>query len=177
MRTPKLLALVLAAGLVLAACGDDSSTSTEDTSAPSADATTTTAASATAATVRLESGGELGDHLVDAQGFTLYLFEKDQGTTTACTGGCTTNWPAATASGTPVAGPGVDGSKLATASTGQLTYDGHLLYRFAGDKAAGDTNGTKVAAWYAVGPDGKAIELDEDEGTSSTQATMGGADY
>jgi predicted lipoprotein with Yx(FWY)xxD motif len=173
MRTPKLpaigLALLLSAGLALAACGDDSSTATSDTSASGA----TSTSAAAAATVRVESGA-LGDHLVDAEGFTLYLFEKDQGTTTACTAACSTNWPAATASGTPTAGAGVDQSKLATASTGQLTYNGHLLYRFAGDTAAGDTNGTKVPSWYAVGPDGKGIELDE---VSTTLATMGGGGY
>jgi predicted lipoprotein with Yx(FWY)xxD motif len=167
MRTPKLLGLLLAVGLVLAACGDDSGTATEDT-------TSTTAGSSTAAatTVALASGGELGDHLVDGQGRTLYLFEKDQGTTTACTAACSTNWPALTASGAPTAGDGVDQAKLATADTGQVTYNGHLLYLFAGDAAPGDTNGTAIASWYAVDADGNAIELDADEdGSPTTERT------
>jgi predicted lipoprotein with Yx(FWY)xxD motif len=164
MRTPKLLlALVVATGLVLAACGDDSSTATDDTTATTAGSTTSVAA-----TVAVATGSAIGDHLVDAQGRTLYLFEKDQGTTTACTAACSTNWPAVTVNGDPVAGSGVDQAKLAKADSGQVTYNGHLLYLFAGDKVPGDTNGTKIASWYAVDAQGSAIELDEAEGAATT---------
>ncbi len=147
MRITKLLAVACAGGLLLAACGDDDT----DTSA---DVTTSTTAAE--ATVELASGGELGDHLVNADGFTLYVFDKDQGTTTACTAACSTNWPALTVAGDPVAGDGVDQAKLA-ATAGQVTYGGRLLYTFAGDHAAGETNGTKVPSWHAVAPDGTAI--------------------
>src|SRR3954469_20512194 len=35
----------------------------------------------------------LGDVLVNRQGHTLYLFERDSGTMSACTGACAVNWP------------------------------------------------------------------------------------
>jgi predicted lipoprotein with Yx(FWY)xxD motif len=171
MRTTmKLLPLILAGGLLVAACGNDDSTSTK------AGATTTTAAgspsgSASTATVSVTSG-----HLVGPNGHTLYLFEKDKGTTTACTGGCAGAWPALVATGTPSAGSGVDGGKLSTADgeqPNQVVYNGHLLYYFSGDQAAGDTNGTSVPSWYAVDGGGKAIE-DAGAGTTSTTASASG---
>jgi predicted lipoprotein with Yx(FWY)xxD motif len=171
MRTTmKLLPLVLAAGLLVAACGSDDSTSTN------ADATTTTAAAspsgaASTATVSVTDG-----HLVGSNGHTLYLFEKDKGTTTACTGACAGAWPALVATGTPSAGTGVDGSKLSTADgeqPNQVVYNGHLLYYFSGDQAAGDLNGVSVPSWYAVDGAGKAIE-DSGSGTTTTASKAGG---
>ena len=46
-----------------------------------------------------------------------------------------------------------------------MTYKGHPLYYFFGDKKAGDTTGEGVdgfgAEWYVLAPSGKKIE-DED---------------
>jgi predicted lipoprotein with Yx(FWY)xxD motif len=172
MRTmTRVLPLLMAGGLLLAACGDDASTAADDTTSTTADTTTTAPA-----TVALVTSDALGAHLVGPNGHTLYLFEKDQGTTTACTAGCTGNWPALTADGgLPTAGTGVDAGKLSTADgqqPNQVVYAGHLLYYFAGDAEPGDTNGTKVASWYAVSPAGTAIELDEasDATTATTRA-------
>ena len=174
MRRMKLLAVLVAAGTLVAACGDDDDDSTATagdgtTTTAAADETTTTAADAggddyrggeSGATVAVATNDELGDHLVGPDGRTLYLFDKDQGTTTACTGGCVDNWPPLIAEGTPTAGEGVDEAELSTADgvePDHVTYHGHLLYYFAGDEAPGDTNGTSVPSWFAVSPDGEAI--------------------
>jgi hypothetical protein len=58
--------------------------------------------------------------------------------------------------GAPLAGPGVDASKLASAH-GQVTYAGHLLYFFAGDQAAGQTNGVSIPSWHAISPTGTPV--------------------
>jgi len=161
---------ILAMGLLVAACGDDSgskaapvttvadTTTTATTVAPTttAPATTTVAAAATGAgTVALADNAKVGQKiLVDGKGMTLYLFEKDQGTTTACTGGCAKAWPPFT--GTATAGDGIDASKLGSAN-GQVTYNGHLLYYFASDKAAGDANGVGLPSWFPLGADGNKI--------------------
>ncbi len=162
----RVLGLFLAVGLLLAACGDD------DGSSDAAAGTTTTtqgtadtgdAAAAGDATVMVANDAELGDHLVDSAGRTVYLFEKDQGTTTACTGACVDNWPPLIADGSPTGADGVDSAELSTADgirPDQVTYHGHLLYYFAGDTVAGDTNGTAVPSWYAVAPSGDAIDKD-----------------
>jgi predicted lipoprotein with Yx(FWY)xxD motif len=158
MRRMRWIGAVFALALLVAACGSDDG---DDDAVSAGDGTTTTVApSAEEATVEVGTNAEYGDMLVDAEGRSLYLFEKDQGTTTACAGPCADNWPAVT-DADPVAGDGVDEAKLGTAAGDQVTYDGHLLYHFAGDKAPGDVNGAEIPAWYLVDPSGNAIE-DED---------------
>jgi predicted lipoprotein with Yx(FWY)xxD motif len=135
--------------------------------APTAAATTAPAAATTAATtggasVALASVGTFGQVLVDANGMSLYLFTKDAGGTSACTGACATNWPAAVVSGTPSAGAGLDASKLSTLKrddgTTQLVYNGHPLYTFAGDAAAGQAGGQGSGGiWFLVNAAGDQV--------------------
>ena len=171
MSNRKLLTMFAATGLVLAACGgdDDSAATTPTTSvaitvavtAPDSASSQDNPAAPDAATVMIATNASLGEYLVDVDGRTLYLFDKDQGTTTACSGACADNWPPIVADGTPTGGDGVDASQLGTADgilPNQVTYHGHLLYYFAGDQAPGDTNGISIPSWYAVNPAGTAIE-------------------
>src|SRR5688572_4683943 len=106
------LALLTAALLVMAACGTGeegtSETTVADTIATTTsvaveEATTTTAAAAeettTPATEPVAEGvhtaeTDLGSILVDAEGFTLYIFTNDTGGTSSCNEGCIENWPA-----------------------------------------------------------------------------------
>jgi predicted lipoprotein with Yx(FWY)xxD motif len=172
-RTFGVLTAALTLALLLAACGGGDSnnsastkarTSTTASSGASSSATssptTTVAAPATtaqAATV-MTANSSLGTILVNVEGKTLYAFANDQGTTSACTGGCATIWPPLMASGTPVAGNGVDGSKLSAAPSGQVAYNGHLLYTYAQDMAAGDTKGQGIGGiWHVVSPSGEPI--------------------
>jgi len=107
----------------------------------------------------------LGKVLVNSQGRTLYLFQKDSGTTSTCTGACATNWPPLHANGTPTVGEGANASIVATTrrpdGTSQVTYSSHPLYLFVGDKKAGDTNGEGVNAfggsWFAVSAAGDQV--------------------
>ncbi len=109
------------------------------------------------------SNSKYGSILTDANGMTLYMFLNDTSTTSTCTGGCATLWPALLTNGSPVAGTGVDGTKLGTSTRAdggvQVTYNGHPLYYFSSDKAAGDTNGQGIKSiWYVVSPAGDAIK-------------------
>jgi predicted lipoprotein with Yx(FWY)xxD motif len=162
------LVVLLAAALVLAACGDDSSdeSSAETTAAPSTTTPATTAAPTTtpatdgAATVAVAEVTGVGEALVDGEGFTLYLFEQDDGTTSACLDACADAWPALVADGEPTGGDGVDVALLTTADgqvPDQVAYDGHLLYTFSGDSAPGDANGVGLPGWYPVDAAGEAI--------------------
>ena len=177
-----LLPILLSSGIAVAACGSDDSSSGATPSEAPADAGVPAATAAPAdnssaatsaptpdgtdesqsdATVAVASNAALGDFLVDGQGLTVYLFENDTGTTTACTGECAVNWPPVIADGEPTAGDGIDAALLGTAdgiAPNQVTYNGHLLYYFIGDSAAGDTNGVGIPAWYALDPNGDAIE-------------------
>ena len=113
--------------------------------------------------------GELGTYLADADGRTLYLFEKDTGTTSTCSGACASAWPPLLTTGAPsVAGAAkadLIGTTMRDDGTVQVIYAGHPLYYYAGDGAPGDTEGQDVEAfgaeWYALGPSGQAIEEDE----------------
>lgn len=100
----------------------------------------------------------LGKILVDDNGMTLYLFEKDKDGKSSCTGECATQWPPVLTTEKATAGQGVDASKLGTTDrtdgTKQVTYNNHPLYRFAKDTKPGDMNGQGVEAfgakWYVV---------------------------
>src|SRR4051812_631204 len=121
------LAIVVAV-VSIAGCGGSSST-----------AATVPPQSSTghAATISLANEGNLGKIVVDSKGHTLYLFQKDSGATSACTGACASAWPPLHASGKPVVGAGLSGSKVATSARSdgkpQVTYNGHPLYLFQGD--------------------------------------------
>src|SRR5215212_2695044 len=70
-----------------------------------------TAAQPASGTVRV-GPTKLGRILVDSQGRSLYLFEKDAGTTSTCYGACASLWPPLTVSGSPMAGAGIVAAKL-----------------------------------------------------------------
>jgi len=100
--------------------------------------------------------GAVGTYLTGEDGKTLYVFSKD--TTpgkSACSGDCAGNWPPFTldAGESAVDGTGVSG-KIDTITrddgTKQVTYNGKPLYYFAGDSAAGQTNGQGVAGLWTV---------------------------
>jgi predicted lipoprotein with Yx(FWY)xxD motif len=163
--------------LAVAGCGGNSNDNVK-ASAPAASAKVSTPSGGKAtAGVRT---GSLGKYLVDSQGRTLYLFEKDTGTMSTCSGACASAWPPATTSGHPKAGSGVNAALLgnSTRSDGstQLTYDGHPLYRYAGDGSPGDTNGQGLTqfggGWYVVSPAGHKIENGE-----TTTSNGGGNGY
>ena len=152
-------AVVPAVALVLAACGSSNDTATASNSPPAT-------ASGKPATLGVASNGSLGKVLVDSQGRTLYLFQKDSGTRSACTGACAASWPPLRDSRKPVAGSGASASMVTTAprtdGSPQVVYNGHPLYLFSGDKNPGDANGQGVTAfggaWYAVSPAGDMVK-------------------
>jgi hypothetical protein len=92
--------------LALTACG-----SGNGTTGPTAPGTTSSGPSAT---VNVATEGNLGKVLVDAQGRTLYLFQKDAGTNSECTGACATAWPPLRDAGMPTVGTGLTASKVGT---------------------------------------------------------------
>jgi len=149
-------AIVALAGLALAACGSSGS-SKASTQPPQT-------SSGTPATVGV-TNTSLGNILVDAQGKTLYMFGKDTGTTSTCTGACATNWPPLMASSAPTTGGGANASLVGTTmrpeGKTQVTYNGHPVYNFVGDKSPGDTNGEGLTAfggsWFALDASGNQV--------------------
>jgi predicted lipoprotein with Yx(FWY)xxD motif len=107
----------------------------------------------------------LGRILVDGRGHTLYLFEKDK-RGSSCYGACAAYWPPLLSSTKPHAARGARTSLLGLSKRmngkRQVTYAGHPLYSFVGDKRAGQTTGEGLtdfgAAWDAVAASGRAVE-------------------
>jgi predicted lipoprotein with Yx(FWY)xxD motif len=118
------------------------------------------------------ASNKLGKLLVDADGRTVYLFQKDSGTTSACDGACASAWPPVTANGTPTVVGGATAALVGTITrsdgTSQVTYNGHPLYRYVGDQKAGDTNGQGLNAfgggWFAVSPAGDQVAASTSSG-------------
>ena len=152
--------------LALAACGAGGSSAYGAGGGYGA-APATPSAVGTAATVDLRASS-LGQIVVDAQGRTLYLFEADKGGKSACDGPCATAWPPYLSNGAPQAGTGASGGLISTTVRGdgttQVTYGGHPLYYFVGDKAPGDVTGQDVdqfgAKWYVLDKAGAKIDND-----------------
>jgi predicted lipoprotein with Yx(FWY)xxD motif len=111
------------------------------------------------ATVSVAEAEGVGEHLVDAEGRSLYIFLNDSPGESACTGSCADTWPPAAADGAdPTAGDGVS-AELATIErddgTQQLTLAGWPLYTYAADEAPGDVTGEGVGeVWFVARPDG-----------------------
>ncbi|MGH3152087.1 MAG: COG4315 family predicted lipoprotein [Streptosporangiaceae bacterium] len=119
--------------------------------------------------------------LTNASGKTLYWFVPDTSTASKCTGTCATFWPPVT--GPVTAGSGVTGTlgtiTRADGST-QATYDGHPLYAFTGDTAAGQAKGEGLneqgGVWYEMEVSG-ATPAAVPAGGASPTASSGGGGY
>ena len=143
------------------AATSSASASAAPTSAPASAASGTTASGATASgtTLALKTEtGKAGIWLTNSAGRALYIYTKDKGTTSECYGACATAWPPLTTTGkVTISGKFVASKDLGlTTRTGgvkQVTYGGHPLYYFSGDKGPGQTNGEGVeGVWFLLGP-------------------------
>ena len=108
------------------------------------------AASGASYTVNVASAtveGKSAQILSDADGFALYYLTSDSLASPACTGGCLKAWPPLLSSTSPTASPSLPGklTVVHTANGSQVSYSGHLLYRYAGDTKPGQVNGNDVA--------------------------------
>jgi predicted lipoprotein with Yx(FWY)xxD motif len=111
---------------------------------------------------------QYGKVLVDGHGRALYLFTRDRTPSSRCYGACAGAWPPFLTAGKPAAGAGSQGNLLGTTTRGgglaqvtQVTYAGHPLYYFTGDRHTGEVNCQGVeefgGTWYVVTPRGSAV--------------------
>jgi predicted lipoprotein with Yx(FWY)xxD motif len=169
------LAVVALTALAVAAPGIGASASTATNGQPA------TVGVAKRATVGVRTTS-LGKILVDTQGRTLYLFKKDSGRKSACSGACAKAWPPLRASGKPTAGHGISASKLGTIKRSdgkpQVTYNRHPLYTFQHDTRAGQTNGQGLtafgASWFVLSPAGNQVSGHASHPGGTTPSPGGG---
>ena len=92
-------------------------------------------------------------------------------------------WPPLLTSGpAPVTTGAAQASLVGTSpradGTRQVTYDGHPLYYFAGDKAPGDVTGQGIhnfgGGWYVVAPGGDEIDDDDPPAPAASSGTGNG---
>lgn len=184
MKTARFILSALAGLMLLvSACSPQvAPTAAPPTAMPPTQAPAATSAPAVPVTggtvVNLGKNDTLGSFLVDDKGMTLYLFTKDTPNTSNCYDKCATSWPPLLTTGNPVAGDGLDTSKLGTTTRTdgavQVTYNGWPLYYFAKDKAAGDVTGQDVGSvWFVVSPGGDKVEAAA-QATEAPAAASGG---
>lgn len=120
----------------------------------------------TDAHVQVATSDTYGEHLVDAEGYALYLFTNDTEGMSVCYDTCAENWPPLLVEeGEPMVGEGLDEALVGTIErddgTMQVTYNGHPLYTFVQDEEPGMANGQGVNdVWYLVNPEGEAIGME-----------------
>lgn len=166
MPMPVKLAIPLGSALLATACSSAATTS----SPSSAPAAGSSASASTTGTVISTQAGSAGAFLTAGSGRAVYLWAKDGMNMSACSGACATAWPPVPATGTLTATGGAKASDLGTITrsdgTKQVTYDGHPLYYFVGDSAAGQTNGQGSdnfgAKWWLVASSGAKITASSD---------------
>jgi predicted lipoprotein with Yx(FWY)xxD motif len=110
----------------------------------------------------------VGQVLVTAKGYALYMFEPDNQRSVTCTGACAGSWPPVKVpdGGSYVAGAGVDGKLLGSdpdPEGGQvLTYNGWPLYTYTGDVQPAQATGQAIdlngGEWYVLRPDGTPLK-------------------
>jgi predicted lipoprotein with Yx(FWY)xxD motif len=152
-----LLVLLLAFALVGTACSDDDDAGDDDAAEvlDEVDDTEPPALGIEVATT------PLGQILVDGAGMTLYAFTNDTDGTPTCVDACATTWPPfVSESVEPAAALDIELFDQVELPDGtfQIVFNGHPLYLFAGDAAAGETNGQGFNdVWFVVGVDGELI--------------------
>jgi predicted lipoprotein with Yx(FWY)xxD motif len=113
----------------------------------------------------------VGTVVVDARGRTVYILTTAGTKNLPCTdaSGCTGLWPdlpLPDGTSAATAGPGIDASLLGTKklSDGETypTYNGFLMYEYAGDSAAGQANGQGLVSfggtWYVLNASGQPVK-------------------
>jgi predicted lipoprotein with Yx(FWY)xxD motif len=128
-----------------------------------------------------------GRVLADSHGHSVYLFEKDEGGESYCSGACAAVWPPLETSTAPSAGGGIQSAALGTIKRAdgdmQVTYHGHPLYYYAADASTpGNTKGEDIeqfgSGWYLVNAHGDPVEEHSHSGSGSNGGSnSGGGGY
>jgi predicted lipoprotein with Yx(FWY)xxD motif len=179
----------LGAAVLVAACssgGSSTGAAAPATASPAGASSPSTGASASPSTGASGSGGTVittakssaGTVLTSGSGRAVYLWAKDTGDMSNCTGACAGAWPPVTTTGAATATGSAKASDIGTITrsdgTKQVTYDGHPLYYFAGDSGPGTASGQGSdafgAKWWLVAPAGSDVTASVSSFTAGASA-------
>jgi predicted lipoprotein with Yx(FWY)xxD motif len=127
-------------------------------------AATAMAAQAPRSTVTVKASA-FGRILFDGRGYVLYAFTRDRRANSTCGGACAHAWPPYILKSRPRAAPEVAAGRLGTTKRPdgslQVTYAGHPLYYYVGDRKPGQIlcqNVTEFGGvWRVVRPSGQLV--------------------
>lgn len=149
-------ALVIGAGIALAAAACGGSSSGGGTQSVGTNSGGGTGGSASTVSLTSHSGPD-GKYMTDSNGRTVYIFSKDTSSMSECSGACASEWPPVKSGGT------------------QMTYRGHPVYYFANDQSTGDMNGQGLndfgGLWTAVTPAGNPVSASTPSSSPSSSGS------
>jgi predicted lipoprotein with Yx(FWY)xxD motif len=124
-----------------------------------------------------------GKDLAAANGHALYMFTADKAGASKCNGSCVSTWLPLLTGARPLAAKdsGVNAKLLGTIKranhTLQVTYNGHPLYQFKGDRAPGSITGEGAnqfrGKWYIVNTTGNSVKPTASGGTTCKSLCQG----
>ncbi|MFD7657661.1 hypothetical protein ACFV4N_27115 [Actinosynnema sp. NPDC059797] len=122
---------------------------------------------------------QVGWFVADAGGFALYRFDKDTAkpSKSNCDAACLELWPPVLV-GEHTMTSGVDPTLVGSVDRAdgrkQVTLAGWPLYRYAGDKKAGDLTGQgRNGTWFAVTPEGKKAQANDGAAAGDAETDPG----
>jgi predicted lipoprotein with Yx(FWY)xxD motif len=162
----------VAAGLLIAGCGDDDDDSdgaagggetATEAAAPPATEPAAPASAGAGTTIKTEDS-QYGNVLFDGEDQAIYYFDKESGSKSECYGACAEAWPPVLTEGAPQPGAGAQAGLLGTTQRDdggtQVTYDGRPLYYYV-DDPQGEVDCHNVnefgGLWLAVQPNGEPV--------------------
>jgi predicted lipoprotein with Yx(FWY)xxD motif len=163
-RALNLAVLAGAAGLLLAGCAGARNTPGKREASIVSTSRASVRSTSPGASVKVMQT-QYGRVLADGDGRALYLFTRDRTPSSRCHGACAERWPPFLTTGAPAAGPGAQGSLLGTTARAggsvQVTYHGHPLYYYVGDRRPGQVLCQGVeefgGSWYVLTRRGSAV--------------------
>ena len=111
----------------------------------------TSGSSASIKTATVTLNGTSTTILTNAQGLTLYYRTTDTASS-VCSGSCASAWPPLLSTSVPASSTSLPGKLTVqpTANGSQVEYNGHPLYTYSHDSAAGQMNGECVGSIWLV---------------------------
>ncbi|MGW0517077.1 hypothetical protein [Crossiella sp. NPDC003009] len=173
VRTMIMAVSAVSAVLLAGACGSGVDGAAPQLQPPAPPQQPTSSQAPAPATLNVSTMAQLGEVVTDANGKTLYRFDKDTAKPpkSNCADKCLEAWPPALVEGQPTV-QGVDsalvGSLKRADGTEQLTLAGWPLYTFAKDTAPGEAKGQGVqGTWFAATPAGKKAKASSGGGQNA----------
>jgi predicted lipoprotein with Yx(FWY)xxD motif len=136
----------------------------------------TTTTDATVHTIKTSVDGKTESVLVDAAGLPLYYYRPDTATTSFVSGSLASLWPPLISASATAAGVPGKVSVVKDVHGGQVSYNGHFLYTFAGD-SAGHVSGQGVQDFFVATSGLSAIGANSSTTTAPAPASAGGYGY